>query len=49
LNMCRIAAKFVPQISTNDQKQQCINVCLELREKTNKDPTFTNISRIITD
>jgi hypothetical protein len=31
---------------TNDQKQQCLNVCLELREKANKDPTF--ISKIIT-
>jgi hypothetical protein len=31
---------------TNDQKQQRINVCLELREKANKDPTF--ISWIIT-
>jgi hypothetical protein len=44
--MRRIAAKFVPQLLTNDQKQQRLNVCLELQEKTNKDPTF--ISRIIT-
>jgi hypothetical protein len=45
LNMCHIAMKFVPQLFTNDQKQQCLNVCLELQEKTNEDPTF--ISRII--
>jgi hypothetical protein len=44
----RIAAKFVPRLLTNDQKQRRVNVCLELlvREKANEDPTF--ISRIIT-
>jgi hypothetical protein len=26
LNMCRIAAKFVPRLLTNDQKQWCVNV-----------------------
>jgi hypothetical protein len=46
LNMCCVAAKFVPRLLTSDQKQRCINVCLELRDKANKDPTF--ISRIIT-
>jgi histone-lysine N-methyltransferase SETMAR len=45
LNMCHIATKFVPQILTNDQKQRRVNVCIELREKANEDPTF--ISRII--
>jgi hypothetical protein len=44
--MCHIAAKFIPQLLTNDQKQRCINVHLELGEKANKDPIF--ISRIIT-
>jgi hypothetical protein len=48
LNMCRIATKFVPQLLTNDQKQWHVNVCLELREKANEDPTFTSISRIMT-
>jgi hypothetical protein len=43
--MHRIATKFIPQLLTNDQKQRCINKCLELREKANKDPTC--ISRII--
>jgi hypothetical protein len=43
--MCRIAVKFVPRLLTNDRKQPHVNVCLELQEKTNEDPTF--ISRII--
>jgi histone-lysine N-methyltransferase SETMAR len=43
--MCHIAAKFVPRLLTNDQKQRRINMCLELWEKANEDPTF--ISRII--
>jgi histone-lysine N-methyltransferase SETMAR len=30
LNMQRITAKFVPRLLTNDQKQRCVNVCLEL-------------------
>jgi hypothetical protein len=29
LNMRLIVTKFVPQLLTNDQKQQHINVCLE--------------------
>jgi hypothetical protein len=40
-----IVTKFVPQLLTNDQKQQHINVCLEPWEKANVDSTF--ISRII--
>jgi hypothetical protein len=40
LNMRRIAAKFVPRLLTNDQKQGRENICLELREKTNEGPTF---------
>jgi hypothetical protein len=46
LNMRRIAAKFVPRLLTNDQKQWRVNVCSELRERANEDPAF--ISRIIT-
>jgi hypothetical protein len=45
LNMCNIIMKFIPWLLTNDQKQQHINVCLELREKANEDPAF--IFRII--
>jgi hypothetical protein len=44
--MRHIYVKFVPQVLTNAQKQWCINVCLELREKAHEDPSF--ISRIIT-
>jgi hypothetical protein len=47
LNMCSIAAKSAPWLLTNDQKQRRINVCPELWEKPNEDPTFTSISRII--
>jgi hypothetical protein len=39
LNMC-IAAKFVPWLLTNDQEQRCVNMCFELREKTNEGTTF---------
>jgi histone-lysine N-methyltransferase SETMAR len=45
LNMRCTAAKFVPLLLTNYQKQWSVNVCLELREKANKDPTF--IFRIV--
>lgn len=31
--------KFVPQILTNVQKQQGVNVCHELWEKAKEDPT----------
>jgi hypothetical protein len=43
LNMRFIAAKFVPRLMTNDQKQRCINVCLELREEANE---VTKVSQI---
>jgi hypothetical protein len=45
--MRHITAKFVPQLLTNDQKQRHINMCFELWEKANDDPTFTSICRII--
>jgi hypothetical protein len=43
-----IAAQFVPRLLTDDQNQWSINVCLELWENGNEDPTFMSISRIIT-
>jgi hypothetical protein len=48
LNMHRTAAKFIPQLLTDDQMQQRVNMYLELRvrEKANENPAF--ISRIIT-
>jgi hypothetical protein len=48
LNMCRTDEKFLPRLSTNDRKQQCVNLCLQLREKANEDPTFTSICRVTT-
>jgi hypothetical protein len=45
--MHRIAAKFIPWLLTNDQKRWCINMCLELWEKANEDPTFPPMSGII--
>jgi hypothetical protein len=40
LEMRHTATKFVPQLLTNGQKQHCVNVCLELWEKANEDPSF---------
>jgi hypothetical protein len=48
LNMQHTAAKFVPWLLTNDQKQWFVNMCVELRGKANEDPTLMSISRIIT-
>jgi hypothetical protein len=48
LNVCYIAAKFVPRLLTNDLKQWHISVCLELWDKANENAAFTSISRIIT-
>jgi hypothetical protein len=42
------AAKFVPRLLSNDQKQRRVNVWLKPLEKANEDPTFPHISRIIT-
>jgi hypothetical protein len=46
-NKRRIAAKFIPRFLTNNQTQWRANMCLDLQEKTNKNPTF--ISKIIMD
>jgi len=46
LGMHCVAAKFVPRILTADQKQQCVNVCTELRQLASNDETF--LSRVIT-
>jgi hypothetical protein len=45
--MSLIATKFVSRLLINHQKQWRVNMCLELWQKVNKDPTFTCISRII--
>ena len=46
LGIHRVAAKSEPRILTADQKQQCINVCTEIRQLTSDDETF--LSRVIT-
>jgi hypothetical protein len=43
--MRHIAAKFAHRLLTNDQRQRRVNVCLQLQEKANEEPTF--ISMII--
>ena len=46
LGMRRVAAKFVPRLLSVDQKQCRVDVCSELRETSENDPTF--ISRVTT-
>jgi histone-lysine N-methyltransferase SETMAR len=41
-----IAAKFVPRLLSNDQKEHRIALCSELKEQTENDPNF--ISTIMT-
>jgi len=45
LGMHHVAAKFVPRILTADQKQQLVNICIELRQLASDDET---LSRVIT-
>jgi len=40
LNMHRIAAKFVPRVLTQDQKDSRVAICQELKETVKNDPTF---------
>ena len=46
LNMRRIAAKFVPRLLNNDQRDRRVQVCTELQEAVRHDPNF--LSRVIT-
>ena len=46
LGMHRIAAKFVPRLLTNDQKEHRVDVCKDLLHTMQEDPLFT--SRLIT-
>jgi hypothetical protein len=46
LGMHCVTAKFVARVLIADQKQQCVNVCEELRQITLHDVTF--LSRVIT-
>jgi hypothetical protein len=44
--MRRIAAKFVPRLLSNDQKEHRVAVCMELKDQARDDPNF--ISKVIT-
>ena len=46
LNMRRIAAKFLPRLLNNDQRDQWVQVCTQLHEAVRHDPNF--LSRVIT-
>jgi hypothetical protein len=44
--MGRIAAKFVPQLLQNEQKQLCLEFCRELQWQLQEDPDF--LSKVVT-
>ena len=44
--MRRVASKFVPRLLSVDQKQQQLDVCLDLKENAANDPSF--LSNVIT-
>ena len=46
LNMRRIAAKFVPRLLNNDQRDHRVQVCTELQKAFRNNPNF--LSRVIT-
>ena len=46
LNMRRIAAKFVPRLLNNEQRDHWVQVCTELQNAVRHDPNF--LSRVIT-
>ena len=47
LNMRRVASKFVPRFLSVDQKQQRLDICLDLKENSANDTSF--LSNVITD
>jgi len=46
LKMRRVASKFMPRLLSVDQKQQRLDVCLDLKENAAYDPSF--LSNVIT-
>ena len=45
LKMRRVTSKFVPRLLSVDQKQQQLDVCLDLKENAANDPSFlSNVS-----
>jgi len=47
LNMRQVAAKFVPRLFTQDQKNTHLTLCQELKNQIESDPNF--LSKVITD
>jgi hypothetical protein len=39
LQMHRVSAKFVPEILSDDHKRRCLEVCKDLLQRTENDPT----------
>ena len=48
LKMGRVASKFVPRLMSVDQKQQRLDVCLDLKENSANDPSFFRMSLRVT-
>jgi len=46
LNMKCVSAKFVPRLLTEDQKNNHLNVCYDLREQAGNDPQI--LSKVVT-
>jgi len=46
LNMNHVAAKFVPRLLTEDQKNSRLNICYDLREQVGNDPQI--LSKVVT-
>ena len=46
LNVKLVSAKFVPRLLTEDQKNNCLNVCYDLREQVGNDPQI--LSEVVT-
>jgi len=45
-NMKRVSAKFVPQLLTDHQINNCLNVCYDLREQAGNDSQI--LSKVVT-
>ena len=46
LNIKRLSAKFVPRLLTEDQKNNCLNVCYDLREQVGNNTQI--LSKVVT-
>jgi hypothetical protein len=45
--MRRVSAKFVPRLLTEEQKDNLVNVCSDLKEELRNDPKF--LTKIVTE